>query len=397
MKILLLSNKSPWPPKDGGSFATWGLIKGLIENNASVSLLAFNTSKHFTDPDLIPVDPEVKGDFHLVPHKTGISLLGLLMNLMFSEKPYTMKRFESRKFTSELTELLKNKYDIVQIEGLAMTFYLPLIRKLNTAKVVFRSHNIENSIWSQLADEEQNPFKKTYFRIIASRTKTAELKVANEFDGVITFTRQDLSWFQSSGVKKPALVNPPELFTVNRINTRIDNNSVFFIGALDWTPNINGLIWFINEVWPLVIRSKPKVSFHIAGRNPSASLSQKLSGRNIVFHGEVESSSGFISDKNVMVAPLFSGSGIRIKILEGMSLGKSIVATPLAAEGIECEDKKNIFLASGAENFAENLLLLLNNSDLRIMTGEFAIENVRKNYDILAATKNLLKFYSELA
>jgi polysaccharide biosynthesis protein PslH len=96
MKILFLSNKSPWPPKDGGSYATWGLIKGLIENDTSVSLLAFNTSKHFVDPDLIHFDPERKGDFHLVALNTAISLPQLLMNLMFSEKPYTMKRFESR-------------------------------------------------------------------------------------------------------------------------------------------------------------------------------------------------------------------------------------------------------------------------------------------------------------
>jgi glycosyltransferase involved in cell wall biosynthesis len=121
-----------------------------------------------------------------------------------------------------------------------------------------------------------------------------------------------------------------------------------------------------------------------------------LKGHNVSFHGEVASSAEFMNDKSVMVIPLFSGSGIRMRIIEGMSVGKSIVTTSCGAEGIDYQDKRNIYIADTPEDFAECVLILLKNADLIKHTGENAIENVRKNYNILASTERLLKFYSEL-
>jgi glycosyltransferase involved in cell wall biosynthesis len=103
-----------------------------------------------------------------------------------------------------------------------------------------------------------------------------------------------------------------------------------------------------------------------------------------------------MNDKSVMIVPLFSGSGIRMRIIEGMSLGKSIVTTYRGAEGIDDENKRNIFIADSPEDFSDCIIELLKNTDLLKQTGKNAIENVRKNYNILASTKNLLKFYSEL-
>jgi glycosyltransferase involved in cell wall biosynthesis len=97
-----------------------------------------------------------------------------------------------------------------------------------------------------------------------------------------------------------------------------------------------------------------------------------------------------------MVVPLFSGSGLRIKIVEGMSYGKSIVATPAAADGIMYEDKKDLFVASDPLEYAEQVTALLKNETLRSETGRNAMDNVRKNYNILAAAESLLKLYSNL-
>jgi glycosyltransferase involved in cell wall biosynthesis len=173
-------------------------------------------------------------------------------------------------------------------------------------------------------------------------------------------------------------------------------NKVGFIGALDWLPNMYGLNWFIEQVWPIVVDKVTDAEFFVAGRNASEKTISGIKGHNITFSGEVESSLFFIKDKAVMVVPLFSGSGIRMKIIESMYHGKCIVATPLAAEGLDYEDKKNIFIESEAHAFASRIVKLLNNPGQRSEIGENAIKNVQKNYNIFAISENLVNFYREL-
>jgi polysaccharide biosynthesis protein PslH len=397
MRILLLCNKSPWPPKDGGASATLNIIRSLLVHKASVTVLALNTIKHFQKIEEIPPELAIPTNYQLVNIETRINYLSLLDNLLFSGEPYNLKRFWSSQFNQRLTDVLKMKFDIVQLEGLAMYLYLPAIRQNSSARVVFRPHNIENRIWSMLADEEKNPLRRTYFRILAKRLKTLEKRIAEKSDAVVPISTSDLTWFRLNGLAKPSLLSmpgyePPPTDELPSCKTR----QVFYIGALDWLPNIYGLKWFIKQVWPLVINEIPDAQFIIAGRNASKSTIDGFKGRNISYEGEVASSSDFIRDKSVMVVPLFSGSGLRLKIIEGMSLGKSIVTTPVGAEGIICSDNKDIFIASTPSGFAERIIKLLTNSDLRDETGKNAIDNVSENYNIFVSSANLMNFYEEI-
>jgi polysaccharide biosynthesis protein PslH len=395
MKILLISNKSPWPPKDGGSAATLSIIYGLRSLGASVTLAALNTSKHHVDINDIPAD--ISDGYFLTDIDSGITPLKIISNIAFSQKAYSLTRFESAEFEKRLSSILKGKYDIIHIEGLAMTYYIPLIRRLTGASIIFRPHNIESVIWSGLASEQKNPFKKRYFNLLASRTRRAEISVIGSFDALVTMTLPDLEWFKARGLSVPSLVSPPGPLLKTRENSKEIPFSVFFIGALDWRPNISGLEWFIRNVWPEVLNSIPEASFHIAGRNPSHRVRKMCIGKGISFHGEVESSEYFMSCRSVMVVPLFSGSGIRVKIIEGMSLQKGIVATSTAASGLIFENRKNIIISDDASDFARQVCGLLENDEKRYEMGRNADENVRKNYNILATAENLLNFYSQLS
>lgn len=397
MKILLLSNKSPWPPKDGGAYATLNIIKGLSACNASVTLLALNTSKHFVAIEEIPEELNKSIDYGLINIDTGINTVKLFLNLFFSRKPYNLERFWSRKFNSELKNVLRKSFDIIQVEGLSMHIYLRTIRQNTSAPVVFRPHNIENLIWSRLAVEERNPFKSAYFRILARRIKKVEKGIINDFDAIVPISFSDLAWFKAEGFSKSSCLtmpgyNPPAISEDPALYT----NKVCFIGALDWLPNVHGLNWFIKQVWPVVVERIPTAKFIIAGRNASKKTIARLTGQNIIFEGEVESSADFIKDKTLMVVPLFSGSGTRMKIIEGMSHGKCIVTTPVGAEGLIYSDRKDIFIASGASDFAEHVIELLTNTILRSETGNNATNNVRKNYNIFTSSEKLMNFYREL-
>lgn len=397
MRILLLCNKSPWPPKDGGAAATFNMIRGLSAMTASVSVLAFNTSKHHITIDEIPEELKQTVDIKLINISTKINRIKVIINFFLSAKPYNLQRFNSPEFSEELVRIIRYKFDIIQIEGLSMYHYLPIIRQNTVVPVVFRPHNIENLIWSRLASEEKNLIKKLYFKILSGRIKKAEKKILNDFNAVVAISEIDLNWFKNEGLTIPSLTIAPGYFPGETDSYNNNNQGkVFFIGALDWLPNVYGLKWFIKNVWPVIIRRIPATKFYIAGRNASEKTIAGLKGQNIIFNGEVDSSSEFIYDKTLMVVPLFSGSGIRMKIIEGFSHGKCVVATPLAAEGLNYENKKDIFIASGAEEFSDNIIELLLNADLRKKVGENAARNVIKNYNILASSDKLVNFYREL-
>ncbi len=396
MKILLLSNKSPWPPKDGGAAATLTTIQGLASSGASVTVLALNTYKHLVRKKNIPAEFTANPEIKLVIHDTGTKLLPFIKNLLFSDKPYTLERFESEEFRKALSAVVKNGYDIIQIEGLSMARYVPIIRQLTDSRIVFRPHNIENQIWTQLAAEEKSLLKRSYFRIIASRTARIESNIIKDFDGLAALTTEDLDWFRTSGLDSRSVVCPAGFPLPETEFKEGKDNELFFIGSLDWLPNINGLKWFLEKVWPYVSISRPEATFHIAGRNPSSRVKEMCSCKAVVFHGEVESSTDFISDKQIMIVPLFTGSGLRIKIIEGMRMGKSIVATPRAVKGTICHDREDIFIGKDAHEFARSIINLLDNRDLRKETALKAKENVRKNYNIFASAEKMMNFYSQL-
>jgi glycosyltransferase involved in cell wall biosynthesis len=396
MKILLLCNKSPWPPKDGGAAATSNIIRSLVAGNSSVTVLSLNTSKHFVKIEEIPDDLKKSTDYYFVDIDTGISIPGLILNLIFSNKPYNLLRFWSPKFEEELKNILTKDFDLIQVEGLSMCIYLETIRDNTTAKVVYRAHNIESLIWSQLAKEAWNPLKSAYFRVLARRLRQYEINISGKVDAILPVSSSDLTWFRTEGHSEDIFLSPPG-YDPSQI---VENNSsgthqVFYIVALDWLPNIYGLTWFVKNVWPLVTERIPGARFHIAGRNPSKETTC-LGGTDIIFKGEVESSADFMKDKSIMVVPLFSGSGIRMKIIEGMSLGKCIISTPSGAEGVICTDRKDIFIESTASGFADTISELLSNPALTLETGKRAIENVRENYNIFVSSEGLMNFYKEL-
>lgn len=392
MKILLITNKSPWPPKDGGSSATCSTISALTLNGVSVSVLALNTSKHHVHPDIIPHG--FRDNTRLVSIDTRIKPLKLIQNMLFSEKPYTIQRFQSEEFGEMIIKMTGQGFDIIQIEGLAMTKYLPLLRSLTDSAILFRPHNVENIIWKNLAEETGNPLIKAYLRNLSKRTEKYEKEVMNRFDGLLAITENDLQWYKNSGLRIPCITAFPGLPEYEAVRVETIPGSVCFLGALDWKPNIYGLEWFINHVWRRVVDAIPGASLHIAGRNPSRRAVKLAGAVNTKFYGEIDSPAEFIADKEILISPLFSGSGIRMKILEGMNMGRCIVATSAAAEGLICENGSNIFLSDDPEEFSRKIINLLGNERKRNEAGLMALENVRKNYDILASAENMLNFYS---
>lgn len=400
MKILQLTGKIPYPEKDGGVIAVNVFTRELLHRGCEVKVLAMNTSKHFANLESIPESyrhdtrlETVSVDTHVKPFDAMLALL--------RGKSYNVERFKSRDFGLRLIAILqKETFDIIQLEGIYVTLYIPIIRKFSKAKIILRAHNVEWKIWQTLALEEKSFLKKSYLKILAKQLKKYEKKHLNLCDGIIAFTRDDIEVFKSMGCTTPIEFIPfgvdRDLYIQSGTSTHADSTpALFFIGALDWMPNINGATWFLDNVWVRVNKSHPETKLHIAGRNMPDKI-KKSDTPNVIIHGEVDNAIEFMRNYSIMIVPLFSGSGIRIKIIEGMALGKAIVSTTLGAQGIECVNGENILIADTAEDFAEAIKRFLDNQSLINKIGDNARKLVETKYDIHKIVAHLIEYYKDI-
>lgn len=397
MKILQICSKIPFPPKDGGSIAMNILTHGLINAGNQVHVLAVNTPKHFIKDEDIDSDYRKKTNYRSVFIDTSVKRLDAILNL-FSDKSFNIIRFYSSDFEKILIkQLQKEQYDIIHLETLWVTPYLDAIRKNSKAKIVLRSQNVEFMIWERLAEDAGSPLKKMYLKLLSKRLKKYEVGLLNKYDAIATITELDSIVFKKLGCTIPIIHVP---FGIDLEKYKIDTSnlekpSVFHIGAMDWRPNADGINWFLKNVWMSVLSKHPSIKLYLAGRNMPDWLMQ-LKMDNVVICGEVPDSHKFINSKSIMIVPLTSGGGMRVKIIEGMAFGKTIVSTTVGAEGIDYENGKNILIANSENEFVQAIHKCLDDIKFSDAIGKNARTLVETKYDNQLICNKLSDFYKSL-
>ncbi|MBU6340287.1 MAG: glycosyltransferase [Bacteroidetes bacterium] len=395
MRILQLCKKFPYPLKDGEAIAVTYLAKAFADLGNEVTLLAMNTSKHWFDLNQIPQNYNQYNTIETVFVDNRIRPIPAFLNL-FTPKSYHVDRFESPDFAAKLAEMLQSgSFDVVQLESLYLTPYIPVIRRYSKALIALRAHNVEHEIWERVA-ENSNWFKKWYLRKITPRLKTYEIGHLNDYDLLVGITARDVAHFQRLGLKKPAIVTPigldardysPDLGSFSR------PLSLSFIGSLDWMPNQEGLRWFLDQVWlPLLAPSFPDLHFHIAGRTAPAWI-RNLTLPRVHFHGEVPSAPNFINQHSIMVVPLLSGGGMRAKILEGMAVGRLVLSTTLGMEGIAGQNGRDCMVADTPQEFLQAIRRCYEIPALPAQLGGNARQFFLKYYDNQEVGRQLLQEY----
>jgi len=216
---------------------------------------------------------------------------------------------------------------------------------------------------------------------------------------VLTISATDTKLFQELNHKSPILEHP---FGIDIKN--IDDNTaiiekdkeikIYHIGAMDWLPNQESVKYLLEEIAPTVLKKMHNISFHIAGRNMNQEW-YKYANDNIHIYGEVPDAKEFELDKNVLIVPLKSGGGVRIKIFQALAQGKLVLTSPVGIEGIEAKDKKEILLANAIEDYVEAIDFIKNNPQLANNIAKNGQELIQKNYDADKNMKLLLRYYKE--
>jgi len=389
----------PFPPLDGGAQAIFYTTTGLVKKDVQLKTVAINTPKFWIDVSKISEEYTQPCRFETVVVDTRIKPFDALINL-FKTESYILERFISNKFADRLTEILqKEQFDIVQLEYLFLCKYIAVIRKYSDAKIVLRPQNIEFVVWERYLKNLKNPLKKFFLSNAVKRLKRYEKSIGSELDGIIALTKQDREVFESFGLNAP-IIELPMGYNMDRIEnpkgiTDTDELTVYHLGSMDWLPNLEAITWFLQHVLPLLKNKLNHVKVVIAGRHmPRWVYSHEDESFTVV--GEVNDPLGFQLNKQIMIVPLLSGSGIRAKIIEGLALGKTIISTTVGAQGIYYQDGKNILIADTPEQFSEAILRCVKNRDLCNRLGENARALAEKEYDYLLIADKMIRFYREL-
>lgn len=398
MKILQLCKKFPFPLRDGESIAVNNLSRALNEEGCEVSLLAMNTSKHFYGSKTLPEALSHYREVVTVKVDNRVKWWDAFKNL-FSEESYHISRFVSPAFTGKLRQLLQqNEYDLIQLETLYLAPYIPIIKQLTKAPIAMRAHNVEHEIWERISGNTRLFPKKWYLKYLTSKLREYEVQQLNQYDLLVAITERDLQKFRQMGFHKLGLTVPIGLNTeeyIPNFGSYKKHLSMSFIGSLDWMPNQEGLLWFLDEIWEKIHQQFPQLHLHIAGRNtPDWILNMKR--KNVMIHGEVPSAQHFINDHSLMLVPLRSGSGMRAKILEGMALGKTVISTSLGLEGIQASDRREVLVADTADEFVDRIRFCYQSNGELKRVGERALDFVGRHYDSRDIARKLIQTYQSL-
>jgi glycosyltransferase involved in cell wall biosynthesis len=384
MKALYLTLKPIYPTVDGGCVAMASFLNHLLVLYEKVDHLAIETHKHPFNASKYPIISKEKLTIDAVYVNTKIQIIPSFLNL-FSSNSYNISRFYSIEFEKKLKQLFTdNIYEVIYIESIYLLPYLKSIRNSTASKVILRTPNIEYQIWEKHKENSKKLVKKWYLGLLTKKLKHFELNHYNLVDGILTITETDAEFLKKNGITKPIHYVP---FSIkSQPISQLNKDSLFFIGALNWKPNLDTVLYLINILFPKIKKSFPTIKLHIAGSYTPDFLYQYQSD-SIILHGKVNSIFEFMKKHGLLISPIFSGSGVRIKILEALSIGIPVIGSKIALQGIQSEA---CFIAEKEDEYITILKTLLSSNLTEIQ--QKAIEFIDNNFNPINIEKSLDEF-----
>lgn len=387
MRILWLHTVLPYPPDSGGKQDTYYMMREFHRlGHAIVSGIIY----HGDHPDEVPDGfSDIVESVFFLPGNPG-KLPARLFASLADNVPFKFRKYYSRDAVAKLSDHLKYQtgHDCIILDHLHLA---PLVLEVKSSlaskgikvpPLILRTPNVESTIVKKYAERVNNPMVKAFAGMEADKMRSYESNVLSEFNLVASISDVDRETFTKLTVGKANFATVTAGVDIDELRPS-DNEpvpgEVVFVGVFDWQPNVDGAAWLINKVWPNVLKEYPDAHCTLVGRKPPPYL-EKLASDSVTLTGFVDSVTEYIINASCCVVPLWIGSGMRLKILEAFALGKAVVSTSLGAEGIEITDRRDILIRDDPESFADGIVAVLRNENLRRELGTNARTLVEEKY-----------------
>jgi len=381
MKILWVKPGKLLPLDTGGKLRTYNILRKLAASHELTYLSYYGGQRDEAyEHEILTHLPGTVPMYTAVPDATAIGRYLDYLRRLTWRAPYAVSKFTAPQVQNVLEKWIpERRFDVAVCDFLCTTLNFP--ENLATPTALFQ-HNVETVLWRRRADFEVKWFERMVSKFEYSKMRRFEPGQTRRFHHVIAVSEADRQAMSS-------MVDPSH---ISIVPTGVDLSKfrydpawrpkdpiVLFTGSMDWQPNIDGVEYFCREIWPFVTAKIPGARFRIVGRDPHPRV-RKLASQFVEVTGTVPSIVEHLREAAVLVVPLRIGGGTRIKIYEGMAMGKATVSTTIGAEGLDVKHGRDIFLEDTPSSFADAVVTLLQDEDARIRYEKSAAATARK-YD----------------
>lgn len=384
MKVLLLTQIVPYPPDSGPKVKTYYLLRSLAKRHR-ITLVAFTRNEQEERDAAVLRDLcDAVHTVHL--ERSRIRDISALATSLRTNRSWLMERDnqpEMHEFLARLVEQARQAgqpFDLVHADQLNMAMFadqLPLPRLLD-------QHNAVWTIFKRMAQQERGP-KRLFLEREWRLLKRFEGDVCQRFEAVTSVSEEDRrALFEAMGAQRDMPIIPIAVDAEREqpIPRRADAQGVLSIATMMWPPNVDGIMWFAHDIYPLIRQAIPETRFFVVGQRPVAEV-RALPERDpsIEVTGYVADPKSYIEQSACLIVPLRSGGGMRVKILEALARGIPIVSTTIGYEGIDLEPGKHLLVADTPEDFAKAVVRLIHEPDLGGKLARQGRERLLERYD----------------
>lgn len=377
MKILFIANRFPYPPFRGDKLKIYNLAKRIAQHH-ELHLITFAENKD--DLKYLPELQKIFTKTIIVDLPKWKSVLNVGIGMLGS-KPLQVNYFKSGKFKRELSLLLKNnEYDAIHVQHLRMAQYAMDL------KSDFRILDLPDAFslyWQRRKSVARSLPSRILDNIESARVLKYEKLILLAFDLNLVCSQEDLKFLKDKHKIEhirllPNGVDTDKFHPQNHDYTHA--HTLLFTGNMDYDPNVDAVLYFVEQIFPTIVKTFPNVKFVIAGQRPIDKVKSLHNGKNIEVTGFIPELSDMYNQASVVVAPLRFGAGTQNKVLEAMSMGIPVVCSHIGFEGLGIQDGEGAFMRKDADTFAQQVITLLSDESLRLSTGQKGIEVILNNF-----------------
>jgi len=366
VKILWVKPGKLLPLDSGGQLRTYNILRCLASEHELTYLSYYGGSRDETyEREIVGHIPGTVSVYTGAPDATpGEHYLDYARRVIW-RAPYAVSKFTDKRVQRLLAEWMQQRrFDVAVCDFLSSTLNFP--RELPLPTALFQ-HNVETVLWKRRAEFEVKWLERMISKLEYAKMRRYEPAQVRRFHHVIAVSGADRDTM-SAMVPSANISVVPTGVDLNKFQydpgLRPQGLDVVFTGSMDWKPNIDGVEFFCKEVWPEVLAGIPNARFLIVGRRPNQRV-KDLASASVEVTGTVPSIVEYLRRASVFVVPLRIGGGTRIKIYEGMAMGKATVSTTIGAEGLDVTHGQDIILADDPSSFAKAIIQFLQDDAMR--------------------------------
>lgn len=398
LKILFLTNRSPYPINDGQSRRTYSILKGLARRH-EVHLLSLYELPEETHPKCVEhlsTFCERVEMFASPPKTLSVGMVMRLLRSILSTEPYTIWRHYSGEYVKRVKACLQEtSYDVVHCDILPLAYS---IRNVTGPVRTLTDHDVSYLKAQRMAKQRSNPAAKLFIYYEAMKLKRLERRIFRHVDLGITVSEIDRKLLEAlcpeghfgvveNGVDVGAFAPNP---------SATERNTLVWLGGFHHYPNYEAVSFLLKEIYPRIKQNVPQVKLYIVGGGVPESLKKLMPvDSSIVFTGYVDDPLPYIQRAAVFIAPILSGGGTKLKVLEAMAVGKAVVSTSIGVEGIDGEDGQHFMVADDPEKFSSVVISLLDDDVARERLGKYARNRVIEKYDWEVICESISQMYQD--